>query len=82
MMLEESSLQTQWKTAKVMATFPGKDGLVRTAEVMVKTTVFPTYYGKTSKRLDPRDLTVKTSTYKRPVTKLAPLLAASATDAL
>ena len=77
MVLEESSLQTHWKMAKVTATFSGQDGLVRTAEVMVKTTVFPDYYGKASRRLDPKDLKTKTSTYRRPVTKLAPLMAAS-----
>ena len=80
MVLEESPLQTHWKTAKVTSTFPGQDGLVRAAEVMVKTTVFPDYYGKTNRKLDPRDLKVKTSTYRRPVTKLAPLIAASPSD--
>ena len=77
MVLEESTLQTHWKTGKVTATFPGKDGLVRAVEVTVKTAVFPDYHNKTSRKLNPKDLTVKTSMYRRPVVKLAPLLAVS-----
>ena len=79
MVLEETTLQTRWKLAKVMNTFPGKDGLVRTAEVMTKTTVFPSYYATTNRKLDLKDLIVKTSLLKRPVTKLALLMAASPT---
>ena len=77
MVLEESSLQTHWKMGKVLETFPGKDGLVRTAEVEVKTTFFPDYHTKATKNLDPKDLTTRTSIFRRPVVKLAPLLAVS-----
>ena len=64
MVLEESTLQTHWKIGKVTATFPGKDGLVRAVEVTVKTAVFPDYHNKTSRKLNPKDLTAKTSTYR------------------
>ena len=77
MMLEDTDLQTHWKTARVTAIFPGKDGLVRTAEVVVKTTVFPDYYRTTNRQLDIKDVTTKASKFKRPITKLAPLMAVS-----
>ena len=76
MMLDETTLQSKWKMAKVTSTFPGEDGLVRAAEVMIKNIVFPEYYAKTSRKLDPKDIIVKTSILKRPVTKLALLMAA------
>ena len=46
MVLDESKLQTHWKMAKVTATFPGEDGLIRAAEVTTKTVEFPDYYTK------------------------------------
>ena len=77
MLLDETDLQTHWKTARVTAIFPGKDGLVRTAEVVVHTTIFPEYYYKTNKPLDLKDLKTKSSHFKRPITKMAPLMAVS-----
>ena len=77
MALDESSLKTQWKMGKVTRTFPGDDGLVRTAEVSVESIVYPDYHNKGRKLLDPKDLSTKTSTFRRPVTKLAPLMAVS-----
>ena len=77
MVLEESTLLTHWKTGKVTAVHPGEDGLVRAAEVLVPTAIFPSYHGRSSRRLDPKDMTVRSSTFKRPITKLAPLIAAS-----
>ena len=74
MVLEENPLLTHWKMGRITATFPGDDNLVRTAEVTVKTTVFPDYYRKTTRKLDPKDLKVKTSTFRRPEIKLAPLM--------
>ena len=77
MLLEDSELQSHWRMARVTQTFPGKDGLTRTAEVTVKTPVFPEYYAKTKRQLDLKDLKVKSSTFRRPIHKLAPLMAAS-----
>ena len=77
MVLESSSLMTRWRLGKVTAVFPGEDNLVRTAEITTTTTVFPDYWQKTSRKLNLKDLKVKVSTFKRPVTKLALLMAAS-----
>ena len=78
MVLEESTLQTNWKMGKVLSVSPGSDGLVRTAKVQVKTAVLPNYPRK--KPLTSQDICIKTSTYQRPITKLAPLLSASPKD--
>ena len=78
MVLEESSLQSIWKMGKVTEVFPGGDGLVRTAKVLVKTAEQPAY--TKHRPVNPKDILIKTSHYLRPITKLAPLLAASSTD--
>ena len=78
MVLEESSLQSTWKMGKVTEVFPGGDGLVRTAKVLVKTAERPAY--TKHRPVNPKDILIKTSHYLRPITKLAPLLAASSTD--
>ena len=77
MLLDDSELQTHWRTARVIHTFPGKDGLVRAAEVVIKTPVFPDYFQKTNRQLNLKDLKIKTSTLRRPINKLAPLMAVS-----
>ena len=74
MMLEETPLITHWKMGKVTTTYPGSDGLVRAADVEVSTTIFPNYYKTTLKKLDPKDLKVKKTIYRRPIVKLAPLM--------
>ena len=78
MVLDESTLQTNWSMGRVLSVSPGADGLVRTAKVLVKTSVRPGYPRK--KPLDPKDISIKSSILQRPVTKLAPLLLASTTD--
>ena len=80
MLLDDSELQTHWRTARVIHTFPGRDGLVRAAEVVIKTPVFPDYYQKTNKQLNLKDLKIKTSTLRRPINKLAPLMVVSAIE--
>ena len=75
MVLEETSLQTTWKMGKVVSISPGADGLVRAVTVTVKTAERPGY--PRNKPLDPKDITISTSTLKRPITKLSPLMAAS-----
>ena len=47
---------------------------MRAADVEVATTVFPKYYHTTTRRLNPADLTVRKTTFRRPVVKLAPLM--------
>ena len=77
MLLDETPLKTHWRIGKVKKTFPGDDGLVRTAEVAVETVVYPSYHEKGKRLLDPKDLTSRSSILKRPVTKIAPLMAVS-----
>ena len=77
MVLDESPNQTEWKMGKVLETFPGNDGLVRTAQVKVENILYPDYHNKGKKVLDPKDLQTKTSILNRPVVKLAPLIAVS-----
>ena len=74
MVLEENKLQTHWKTGKVQAVFPGEDGLVRTAEVLVPTASIS---DKLRRRVIAKDVKIHKSIYRRPITKLAPLLSAS-----
>ena len=75
MVLDETKLQTTWKMGRIISVSPGVDGLVRAAEVTVNTAELPGY--PRTKPLDPKDITIATSTLKRPITKLAPLLSAS-----
>ena len=79
MLLEETPLATQWKMGKVSSVYPGADGLVCAADVEVASTIFPKYYHTTTRKLGPRDLTVKKTIYRRPVVKLAPLMATKQT---
>ena len=75
MMLDESSpLITTWRMGKVTSTYPGTDGKVRAADVQVATTILPPYYHTTLRKLDPKDLTVKKTIFRRPIVKLAPLM--------
>ena len=77
MVLEGTELLTEWKMGKVIETFPGEDGLVRSAKVAVEHIIYPDYHHKGQKLLDPKDLKTRRSLYTRPVTKLAPLMAVS-----
>ena len=77
MVLEESELKNHWKMGKVISVSPGQDGLVRTAQVMVKTAQIPDYPRNTTRVVDPVIVPIKTSIIKRPITMLAPLLTAS-----
>ena len=75
MVLDETKLQTTWRMGKVISVSPGSDGLVRAAEVTVKISERPGY--PRTKPLDPKDIIISSSTLKRPITKLAPLISAS-----
>ena len=69
MVLEESTLQTHWKTGKVIAVFPGEDGLVRTAEVLVPTAILPSSSGR---KVTPGDIGIRKSIFRRPITNWLP----------
>ena len=73
-----SAFQTNWGLARVTAVFPGKDGLVRAAEVLVKKVIIPD--SSVKRPILPSQLKVKTSTLRRPITKLALLIPACKTS--
>ena len=75
MVLDETTLQTHWLTGKVMQVYPGEDGLVRTAKVLVPTAIEP--LSTSRRKATPSNIKIKKSLFKRPITKLAPLLSAS-----
>ena len=75
MVLDETSLQTHWLTGKVLQVYPGEDGLVRTAKVLVPIAIEPLSTSK--KKATSSNIRIKKSVFKRPITKLAPLLSAS-----
>ena len=88
MMLDESKLQSSpmakplistWRMGKITATYPGSDGLVRAADVEVPLTIFPSYYHTTTRKLNPADITIRKTVYRRPVVKLARLMSARST---
>ena len=64
----------QWTMAKIVAVYPGKDGIVRAVDVQIEQAVTPQSC-KTKSQLA-RKMTTKTSIYRRPVCKLSMLLAA------
>ena len=77
MVLEETDLITEWKIGKVISVSPGDDGLVRTAEILMKKAMIPKYPRNTTRVVDPVQVPIKSSVIKRPIAKLAPLLTAS-----
>ena len=72
MMTDGSKFCAQWSMAKVVAVYPGKDGIVRAADVQVDHAIKPTSYNSREQYLE--KLTVKTAVYRRPVSKLSLLL--------
>ena len=73
MLTDGNAFQCQWTMAKVINVYPGKDGLVRAVDVQIERKVIPANCN--SKELLARDITTKTSIFRRPVTRLALLLA-------
>ena len=72
MMTDGNMFQAQWTMAKVIKVYPGQDGLVRAADVQVKTAILPKKYA--SKTEIAQLIQSKTAVYRRPVHKLALLL--------
>ena len=81
MMLDESNPSSNpqqristWKMGRVTAIHPGPDGLVRAASVEVAYVKFPNYYHTSNRTLDPKDVTVRTANYDRPIVKLSRIM--------
>ena len=77
MVLEQTDLITEWNIGKVISVSPGDDGLVRTAEILMKKAMIPKYPTNTTRVVDPVQVPIKTSIIRRPVVKLAPLMTAT-----
>ena len=73
MLTDGNKFQCQWTMAKVIKTYPGRDGLVRAVDVHLEHKVIPK--NCTSKEQLIQQIKTKTSILRRPVTKLALLLA-------
>ena len=74
MMKDGSEFRTHWGMAKITKVFPGEDGLVRAVEVAVKRAVIPEKVpGRVAKW---NEIKIKSSTLRRPVSKLALLVPA------
>ena len=73
MLTDGNEFKCQWSMAKVLKVYPGVDGIVRAVDVQVETKIIPSNYANKD------DLAAKmktrTSLFRRPVTKLALLLA-------
>ena len=67
------AFQTQWVLGRVTATYPGQDGLVRTADVDVPHVTRPLPARALGRGNYATSLQVKKTTYRRPVVKLARL---------
>ena len=78
LMKDSSEFTTHWGMARISKVFPGEDGLVRAVEVIVKKAILPESTPKNSLKLD--KIKIKTSILRRPVAKLALLVADSSTE--
>ena len=74
MLTDGNEFQCQWTMAKVIQVYPGRDGLVRAVDVQLEARILPKNI--TSKQQLSKDIRTKTSIFRRPITKLALLLAA------
>ena len=74
MLTDGSHFKAQWSMARVIKVYPGRDGLVRAVDVQLETRVIPkTYHSKLQLS---QKIKTTTSIFRRPITKLALLLAA------
>ena len=74
---DDFTFQQHWSLAKVTATYPGEDGLVRAVDIMTATVTRPD--SKDGKSAPHNNMKVVTRTYRRPVSKLALLIPARPT---
>ena len=75
LMTDGNVFTAQWTTGRVVATYAGKDNLVRAVDVQTQTVINPTK-STTNKTLLASQLKTNTAIYRRPIHKLALLLAA------
>ena len=75
MMTDSNAFNTQWTMGKVVATYQGKDDLVRAVDVQTET-VHPAPSSSTTAATRTSKLTTRTSVFRRPISKLALLLSA------
>ena len=75
LMTDGNSFATQWTMGKVVATYQGKDQLVRAADVQVETLTKSPLSNSNSKK-NYKQLQTRTSIFRRPISKLALLLSA------
>ena len=73
MLTDGNDFKCQWSMAKVVNVYPGVDGYVRAVDVQVEAAILPTKY--TSKADLAAKIKTRTSLFRRPITKLALLLA-------
>ena len=71
---DDFTFQQHWSLARVTATYPGGDGLVRAVDIMTATVTRPD--SKDGKPVPHDKMKVVTRTYRRPVSKLALLIPA------
>ena len=73
MLTDGNVFHCQWTMGRILKIYPGRDGAVRAVDVQIETKVIPANCN--SKKQLVRDITTKTAVYRRPITKLALLLA-------
>ena len=73
MLTDGVKFQCQWSLAKVIAIYPGKDGVDRAVDVQIETKVIPPNCN--TKEELARKITTKTHIFRRPVCKISMLLA-------
>ena len=74
MLTDGKEFGCQWTMAKIVAVYPGKDGLVRSVDVQVEHVIIPSNCQTKSEFA--AKLKTRTAVYRRPITKLSMLLAA------
>ena len=74
MLTDGSHFKAQWSMAKIVKVYPGKDGLVRAVDVQIETKVTPNTFINHLQLA--KTIKTRTSILRRPITKLALLLAA------
>ena len=74
LLTDRNTLLCQWTNTKVVSVYPGQDGVVRAVDVQVEHKIVPEKWTTKTEFLS--QLKTRTAVYRRPVSKLAMLLAA------
>ena len=72
MLTDGNVFKQQWTMGKVVAVYPGKDGVVRATDVQLEVAVTPTHYESNQELA--QTISTRTSVLRRPVHKLAMVL--------